>query len=159
MSARKQSPAIAPRFEGVTILVVEDHEDSRDAMRQFLESIGATVLLGRDGREGFDVLASNAPDVTLCDLRMPGVDGYMLMERVRADTRLARAKIVAVSAFGEPADIQRTWASGFDGHLVKPVDHELLVATVQRILWARFPTTVKESRRQRRTGEPKRRKK
>ncbi len=149
MSARKPSPAIAPRLEGVTILVVEDHEDSRDAMRQFLESIGARVLIARDGQEGFDMLASNVADVTLCDLRMPGVDGYMFMERVRADTRLARAKIIAVSAFGEPADIQRTWASGFDGHLVKPVDHELLVATLQRILGARFPVAVKERRRQR----------
>jgi CheY-like chemotaxis protein len=150
MPARKQSPAIALRFEGVTILVVEDHEDSRDAMRQFLESIGATVLLARNAREGFDLLTSQAPDVTLCDLRMPSVDGYMLVERVKADPRVARAKIIAVSAFGEPTDVQRTWAAGFDGHLVKPVDHELLVATLQRTLWARFPTESRPRRRERR---------
>jgi CheY-like chemotaxis protein len=87
--------------------------------------------------------------VTLCDLRMPSVDGYMLMDRVRADARLARARVIAVTAFGDDADIVRTWAAGFDGHLVKPVDHELLVATLERILWARFPTRKKPIRRPR----------
>jgi PleD family two-component response regulator len=62
-------------LDGLTILVVEDHEDSREAMRQFLEYLGARVLLARDGLEGVQLLKTEAPDVTLCDLRMPGMGG------------------------------------------------------------------------------------
>lgn len=137
MTARMQ--ALVPRLQDTTILVVEDHEDSRDAVRQFLEALGARVLLAANGKEGLDRLAAESPDVTLCDLRMPVVDGYMFMERMRGNARLARAKVIAISAHGEPADIRRTWEAGFDGHLVKPVDPDVLLAALERTLWARFP--------------------
>lgn len=120
--------------------MVEDHEDSRDALRQFLEHEGARVLLAADGRDALTVLRAEAPDVILCDLRMPGMDGFGFMARLRSEPKLARLRVIAVSALGADTDLVRTWAAGFDGHVIKPVEPDTMLATIERLLWARSRT-------------------
>ena len=123
-------------LRGVTVLIVEDHPDSRDMLRQVVESFGASVAVAPDGRQALRVVAWMRPDLILCDLRMPVIDGFGFIDRLRHDPNLSRTAVLAVTALGSDADVRRTWEAGFDGHLVKPVDYEVIAAQLERIFWA-----------------------
>jgi two-component system CheB/CheR fusion protein len=123
-------------LKGVTVLIVEDHEDSQDMMRQIVESFGATVQLAENGQQALKAAQARKPDLVFCDLLMPGMDGWAFLERVREIPRLSRIPVIAVSALGAPADIMHTWSSGFSGHVVKPVTYEILAAQLERVFWA-----------------------
>jgi len=123
-------------LNGVTVLIVEDHPDSRDILRQVVESFGASAAVAADGHQALRVISSMKPDLILCDLRMPVIDGFGLIDRLRHDPKLSRTAVLAVTALGSEADIRRTWEAGFDGHVVKPIDYETIAAQLERILWA-----------------------
>ena len=123
-------------LSGVTVLIVEDHPDSRDMLRQVVESFGASVAVAADGRQALRVTSWMKPDLILCDLRMPVIDGFGFIDRLRHDPNLSRTAVLAVTALGSDADIKRTWEAGFDGHLVKPIDYETIAAQLERIFWA-----------------------
>jgi CheY-like chemotaxis protein len=126
----------------VTVLIVEDHADAREMMRQIVESFGANVAIAADGREALATAGWLQPDLVFCDLRMPVLDGFGFIDRVRHDPDLSRTAVLAVTALGSEADVRRTWEAGFDGHLTKPVDYETIAAQLERVLWAhrRKPT-------------------
>ena len=124
-------------LHGVTILVVEDNDDSRDMLRQIAGSFGATVLSAANGEEAIALLATKpAPDLVFCDLMMPRMNGFEFMDWLRRQPHLARIPVIAVSALGAEADVMRTWSAGFSGHLVKPVDFWTIAAQLHRIVWA-----------------------
>ena len=81
-----------PRFDRLLILMAEDHADSREVLRQFLESLGAEVLLAGDGIEALGILEARAPDIVLADIRMPQMDGLQLAQRMKRDVRWARGR-------------------------------------------------------------------
>jgi CheY-like chemotaxis protein len=116
----------------VTVLIVDDDEFVRDSIRLLLEDLGARVLRAHDGASALDVLGSDTPDLILSDLVMPRMDGYQLVERLRRDPARATLSVVAVSAFANPADHDRTREAGFDGHLGKPFSF----AGLRRVLTA-----------------------
>jgi CheY-like chemotaxis protein len=132
--AKRTPPTLDLR--GVTVLIVEDHPDSRDMLRQVVESFGASVAVAPDGRQALRVVAWMRPDLILCDLRMPVTDGFGFIDRLRHDPNLSRTAVLAVTALGSDADVRRTWEAGFDGHLVKPVDYGMIAAQLERIFWA-----------------------
>jgi diguanylate cyclase len=117
-------------LQGLTVLLVEDNPDAREATRLVLELLGAGVRVARDGADALHVLERESPDVILCDLRMPRLDGFELIRRLREDPRHARRAAVSVSGFGSAADRQRSRDAGFDDHLAKPFDATVLVATL-----------------------------
>ncbi len=123
-------------LRGVNVLVVEDDPDSRDMMQQVVESFGASVAVAADGRGALRIASWMRPDLILCDLRMPVIDGFGFIDRLRRDPNLSRTAVLAVTALGSEADIRRTWEAGFDGHLVKPIDYETIAAQLERIFWA-----------------------
>jgi CheY-like chemotaxis protein len=123
-------------LRGVSVLIVEDDPDSRDMMQQVVESFGASVAVAADGRAALRIAAWMRPDLILCDLRMPVIDGFGFIDRLRHDANLSRTAVLAVTALGSEADIRRTWEAGFDGHLVKPVDYGTIAAQLERIFWA-----------------------
>jgi len=123
-------------LRGITVLIVEDHPDSRDMLRQAVESFGASVAVAEDGRQALRVVSWVRPDLVLCDLRMPVIDGFGFIDHLRNDPKLSRTAVLAVTALGSDADVRRTWEAGFDGHLVKPVDYETIAAQLERIFWA-----------------------
>lgn len=106
-------------------------------MRKLLEERGAHVLEAANGSLALRVLAANRPDVVLCDLRMPIMDGF---EFKRALTR-ARGRdhppVVALAGLASRRDRERTQAVGFEGHLSKPFDMDALVETVRAALEGR----------------------
>jgi CheY-like chemotaxis protein len=123
-------------LSGVSVLIVEDHADSRDMLRQTVESFGAKVAIAADGREALATAGWLRPGLVLCDLRMPVLDGFGFIERLRADPLIGRTAVLAVTALGTDADRRRTWEAGFDGHLVKPIDYETIAAQLERVFWA-----------------------
>jgi CheY-like chemotaxis protein len=127
-----------PRLDlrGVAVLVVEDDADSLDFLGQMVGAFGATVLTARDGREAIELVSRTAPDLVLCDLLMPHVNGFQFMNWLRDQPHLSRIPVIAVTALGGQTDIMRTWEAGFNAHLVKPIDYDMLRRQLERLLWA-----------------------
>jgi CheY-like chemotaxis protein len=86
------------------------------------------VLLASSGREGLDLLEKYAPDVVLCDIGMPGMDGYEFIRKVRQTGD--RTPAVAITAFARSEDRTRALVAGYHGHIAKPVEPGELIATV-----------------------------
>jgi CheY-like chemotaxis protein len=104
------------------ILVVEDSADSAEAMMLLLRELGHVVAVVRDGAAAMSAAQSFHPEVILLDIGLPGVDGYELARRFRQMPETSRARVIAVTGYGQPDDRARTAAAGFHMHLVKPVD-------------------------------------
>jgi CheY-like chemotaxis protein len=117
------------RLDGVSVLLIEDVEDTREASRVMLEQLGARVEVAADGRKALDIIARASPSVILCDLRMPGMDGFELMRRLRW-THLTQAPVIAVSGLSSATDREMTRRAGFHAHLSKPFDYPALLAAI-----------------------------
>jgi CheY-like chemotaxis protein len=134
---RKLDDAPGP-LRGLTVLVVDDHAAIRQSLGDLLRLDRARVLLAEDGRRALEVLAREEPDVILCDLQMPRMDGFGLIRRIRSDPRRAGLFVVALTGLSGDEERQRTRQAGFDGHVAKPVDYlELRRYICLRGHWAR----------------------
>ncbi len=111
--------------ERLRVLVVEDNEDNRDALKLLVEHLGHEVDAVEDGLRGVARALEEHPDIMLVDLGLPGRDGYEVARRVRGALG-AGVKLVAVTGYGQPEDRRRAIAAGFDQHLTKPVDYDTL---------------------------------
>ncbi len=112
------------------ILIVEDSRDSRDMLRFLLEHAGHEVHEAADGPSGVEAILTVRPDIALVDVGLPGLDGFEVARRVRADARGREVRLVALTGYGLPEDHRRSQEAGFDAHLVKPVDPARLVAVI-----------------------------
>jgi CheY-like chemotaxis protein len=124
-------------LRGKSVLVVEDDDGCRAALCALIQAFGVTVREARNGYEAWERVRQAKPDLIFCDLQMPGMDGFELIKRLRADRDLCLVRVIAVTGLGSDASFARTLATGFDGHLVKPVNGEILGAQLQRA----FPDT------------------
>jgi signal transduction histidine kinase len=117
-----------PRHDGkrLRILVVEDNRDSADSLRMLLELYGYEVTVAHSGPAGVKTAEEWGPDVVLCDIGLPGMDGYGVVGRLRRNPVTAKARMIAVTGYGSADDRRRTQEAGFDQHMVKPVDPEAL---------------------------------
>ena len=113
------------------ILVVEDNADACEVLRMLLELEGHQVAIAVDGHAGLALALAGGFDAIVCDIGLPGIDGYELMQRLRTACldrpREARPLAVALSGYGQPSDRERALAAGFDRYLVKPVAPGALV--------------------------------
>jgi CheY-like chemotaxis protein len=123
----------------LVVLVVEDNPDFRALMCEFVETLGATVREARDGYEAMAQVLRSPPHLIFCDLRMPGLDGFAFVERLREHPKLSRIPVVAVTGLASDQDILRSWAAGFAGHLVKPVNRESIRVQMERVRSAQPP--------------------
>ena len=114
------------------VLVVDDNEDAREALRFLLEDEGHQVHTAADGPEALSVAASFVPDVVLLDIGLPGMDGYEVARRLRNIPQCRSVFIAAVSGYGQPEDRIRSQAAGFDEHLLKPVSAGPLLALLEQ---------------------------
>jgi CheY-like chemotaxis protein/nitrogen-specific signal transduction histidine kinase len=113
------------------ILVVEDNPDAAATMRDFLELSGHEVELAVSGLDGVQAARKFHPEVVLCDLGLPGMDGFEVAAELRRDPETASAKLIAVTGYGRDEDRRRSKEAGFDLHLTKPVDPVQLKALLQ----------------------------
>jgi CheY-like chemotaxis protein len=108
------------------VLIVDDNADSADSLAMLLQLGGHDAHVAYDGLQALELAARLQPQVLLLDLELPGLDGCELCRRIRQQPWAARARLVAVTGWGQAADKQRTHEAGFDEHLVKPVDMHAL---------------------------------
>ncbi len=120
------------------VLVVEDNEDAAETLADVLRLGGHDVEVARDGMEGLRRAAEWRPDVVLCDIGLPGVDGYEVARRLRADAAVERGTLlVALTGYALPEDLRRAHDAGFDAHLSKPARLEDIEAILARAARAR----------------------
>jgi PAS domain S-box-containing protein len=121
------------------VLIVEDNVDAAEMLATVLRLDGHEVRVAHDGVAGLAAVRANPPDVVLCDLGLPGMDGYEVARAVRAEPVLASVYLVALSGYARPEDRERAHAAGFDAHLAKPLAQPALAALL-RDLPTRSPT-------------------
>jgi CheY-like chemotaxis protein len=110
------------RLSNLTIVVVEDHDDSRRFVGLFLDRLGATVVLARNGFEGLEATKNNRPNVVVSDIQMPGMNGFELLRAIRAFGPDAggNVPVIAITAFVTYGDRARILNAGFQACLPKP---------------------------------------
>jgi len=123
--------ATAPRPPDETmprhrVLVVEDNLDAAETLREMLLMWDHEVEVAHDGREGIDKARAFQPDVVLCDIGLPVMDGYAVARAMRSDPKLSSMFLVAVTGYASADDARRAAGAGFDRHLGKPVPLEVL---------------------------------
>jgi CheY-like chemotaxis protein len=122
------------RPEDLTILVVEDYEDTSLAMRLALEDQGYRILEAADGALAVEVAARERPEVILMDLSLPVMDGLKATERIRADPASRDTIIVAVTAHQEQDYRARALAAGCNAFVTKPIDFDWLKDLLDKLL-------------------------
>ena len=104
------------------VLLIEDNEDGREMMATMLDVYGYPVLQSADGLDGVALATSRLPKVALVDIGLPGIDGYEVARRLRANPDTRAMRLIALTGYGLADDQRRVLEAGFDMHLVKPVD-------------------------------------
>ena len=119
-------------LEGVRVLVVEDDADHREMLLTTFEQCGAKVSAAISAAEAIDALQRETLDVIVCDIGLPGEDGYALIRKVRSleVERGGRMPALALTAYGGPEDRKKALAAGFDIHVPKPAAPADLLAWV-----------------------------
>lgn len=117
-----------------TIMIMEDDPAVRENMQFLLEELGYEVVTAVDGREGLRVAEEIVPDMILCDIMMPQVDGYQVLEKVRANSELSGVPFVFLTAKSELTDMRRGMQLGADDFIMKPYKAEEVLMAVQSLL-------------------------
>jgi len=116
-----------------TVLVIEDYEAARKAMCLIVRSYGATAIGAADGEEALALAAAHKPDLIFCDIRMPRMDGFEFLNRLRATPGLRSVPVVAMSGVGSEVEVAHVESAGFAGHLMKPVEVDVVGAYVEAL--------------------------
>ena len=106
----------------IRVLVVEDDPDSLELMTYLFHAFGHEAIGAGKGDEALALALSARPDLILCDLRLPGMDGFELLSRIKSDPFLKSIPVVAVTAYAMPGDRERVMSAGFQGYVTKPID-------------------------------------
>ncbi len=123
--------AAAPRMKDMPrILIVDDNRDAANTLGALLQLIGADARVVYDGATALEALVEFRPSVVLLDLGMPGMDGYEVARRIRAQPQTRDTALIALTGWGEASDRQRSRQAGFQHHLVKPVDANAMQAVL-----------------------------
>ena len=108
------------------ILIVDDSRDGGESLAMLLRVLGAEVSLAHSGHTALECINRLRPDVVLLDIGIPGMDGYEVARRIRADPNNRHISLIALTGWGQDEDRQRSSAAGFNHHLVKPADIDQL---------------------------------
>ena len=137
-----QSPGGAERGDGrptsgrpaLRILVVDDLADAADSLALLLRHLGHEVRTAYSGPAAISAAEEFHPQVVLLDIGLPVLDGYQVAVRLRQMPGLQRACLIAISGYGQQADVEHAYKSGFDRHLLKPVTTEHLTLLLAEVL-------------------------
>jgi signal transduction histidine kinase/ActR/RegA family two-component response regulator len=135
-------PGASGELEGLRVLVVDDELDARELISEILSSAGVEVRMAGDADAAMREIETFVPHILVCDIGMPGEDGYSLIQRIRAlpAERGGRVRAAAVTAYTRGEDRRRALAVGFNLHLSKPVDPSELIVSVARLAERYRPT-------------------
>lgn len=116
------------------LLLIDDDPNLILLVKDYLEFRGYEVITAENGQEALDVLQKDTPDMIICDVMMPQMDGYSLVEHVRKDPRTSWIPVLFLSAKGQSQDRVKGLNTGADVYMVKPFEPEELVAQVESSL-------------------------
>lgn len=129
-----------------TILLIEDHMPLRENLREMLALEGYRVLAAENGRAGLELAARELPDLILCDIMMPGMDGHAVLQRLRATTATKAVPFIFLTAKGTAPDVREGMNLGADDYLPKPVSRNDLLKAVR--------TRLERAKQQRQPFQP-----
>jgi CheY-like chemotaxis protein len=118
------------------ILLIEDNEASLELMRYLLEAFGHSVQSVPNGKRGLEVAQSKRPDLIICDIHLPEMDGYTIAQHLKSDAELRSILLMAVSALAMVGDQDKGLAAGFDSYVAKPIDPQGFIQQVECVLQA-----------------------
>jgi len=113
------------------ILIIEDQPQMRKNLATILEMEDFQVVTAADGLSGMEVARSERPDIVICDVMMPGLDGYQVLAKLRAEPAMATLPFIFLTAKGDKADLRSGMNLGADDYLTKPVSREDLLAAIE----------------------------
>lgn len=118
----------------VRILIIEDNPTNLDLMTYLLNAFGYTTLTAQDGEEGLEIVCREVPDLIICDIQLPTMDGREVARRLKRHSQFHRIPLLAVTALAMVGDRARLLAAGFDGYIAKPLSPEIFVQEVEKFL-------------------------
>lgn len=117
-----------------TILIIEDNKNIRENIEEFLELLNFKALTANNGKEGVAAIQSSKPDLILCDVHMPEMDGFQVLEFVKLKPETSAVPFVFITSSSQKAAIEKGVLSGADSYLVKPFQLEELQETIDKLL-------------------------
>jgi CheY-like chemotaxis protein len=126
-----------------TVLIIEDNPANLELVVYLLESAGYAALSATNGLDGVAMARRRNPTLVLCDLQMPLLDGYGVLEQLRQDPSCRDLQVVALTAFSMRGDEDRVLTAGFNGYLSKPIDPETFVKQIEAFM----PASLRVSNR------------
>lgn len=127
------------------ILAIDDNPDNLELMRYLLEAFGYPALTARDGSSGVAMAERERPDLVLCDVQLPDIDGYEVVRRIRSQPEISGLIIIAVTALAMVGDRAKVLAAGFNGYLSKPIDPTTFMQQVEAYLQPGLRNTAQRS--------------
>ena len=112
------------------IAVIDDNVDANDSLKALLRMMGHEVSTAFDGATGYELIRDTRLQIVLCDIGLPGMDGYQVITKVRDTVKGPMPVMIALTGYGQPEDRARALAAGFDHHMTKPVDVEELLRLI-----------------------------
>ena len=112
------------------IALIDDNIDANDSLSAVLRMMGHEVSNAFDGTTGFELIRDGSPQIVVCDIGLPGMDGYQVIARLRETMKSPMPVMIALTGYGQPEDRARAMAAGFNHHLTKPVDVEVLLRLI-----------------------------
>jgi len=116
------------------ILIIEDNPANLELMTYLLNAFGHTVLFAEDGEKGLATARREKLDLIICDIQLPGMDGYAVVYEMKKEEAIRAIPLVAVTALAMVGDRHKVLAGGFDGYISKPIDPETFLAQVEVFL-------------------------
>jgi signal transduction histidine kinase len=129
LSDSSQCNAAQPR----RVLIIEDNEDLRSMMVNLLQMNGHQVFEAPTGEEGIKAAAREVPEIAFIDIGLPGINGLQVAQALRATPETKNVRLIALSGYGSPVDLQRSVEAGFDNHLTKPAGFAQLEAEIAHL--------------------------
>jgi PAS domain S-box-containing protein len=132
---RQEDQVLEGKLRNLKIVAVDDHDDTREFLKVILQRHGAQATVVSSGEEALQALKILHPDLLLCDLLMPQMDGYELLKKVRTlEPEIGVLSAIACTAFALTEDISRAKRAGFQAHIAKPINADELVATILQVV-------------------------
>jgi two-component system cell cycle response regulator len=116
------------------ILIIEDNKDNLQLMVYLLTKNGYSVMTAMDGQKGIECAKKDLPDLILCDIQMPILDGFQVLKALQKDEKLKTTPIIAVTAYAMVGDREKILAAGFNAYIPKPIDPDLFVKEIEQQL-------------------------
>ncbi len=135
------------------ILIIEDNQANLELVEYLLSSFGFRTLAAHDGLEGLEAVRREHPDLVVCDIELPVMDGRSVAREIKSDPAVRSIPLIAVTAFAMVGDRDGFLASGFDGYITKPIDPRAFVREIEGVLRTK-PTLDAEDATERGEGPP-----